>query len=283
MRVKPTNQRLYKLFDGVDKVVFIEGGVSNGKALGSKPVLTISDVENISTFKSLMEIKEGDIGFCMCLGDYGVELYSSNQIRYTLGFHHGVSLRYDSWTSDAELAKSMELLYFLSKLGMSKPLNDRTENKIRSDIGVNKENSWFKNAPNCFSAFKSEIDGLDQKFLPLLVKELEDEIPNKSERILRLLELYGFSDHLWTFFPSREGIPHKILTGYDFQELLSAYAKSLRTEALKRGLGRFLCSHEIRKRWEELAKLIPLEIINDIEDYFHRVEEKEGSNRIIRL
>lgn len=129
---KPTNEELVKLFIDVDKVVIKNDGVYMDKAMSDKIVLTISETDTIQKLNDLLQIDEQSTGFyCMCLGTYAIELYSNTQIKATLGFHHGVSIRYHNWNGDAALAKSDELLNFLAEQGLTKPLNDKLEEKTR--------------------------------------------------------------------------------------------------------------------------------------------------------
>ena len=127
---KPSNEGLANLFVGVDKVAIKHNGVYEDKAMSDKILLTISQGEKIQKLNELLEIDENNTGFyCMCLGTYAIELYNGTQINATIGFHHGVSIRYHKWNGDAELAKSDDLLKFLADLGFTKPLEDRVEEK----------------------------------------------------------------------------------------------------------------------------------------------------------
>src|SRR5262245_22298959 len=90
----PTNYGLDDLFIGIDKVVIKEGGVYEDKAISAKVALTISQDDNIKKLNAYLHIEEKNTGFyCMCLGTYAIELYSEDQLKATLGFHHGVSIR----------------------------------------------------------------------------------------------------------------------------------------------------------------------------------------------
>ena len=112
---KPTNDNLIQLFANIDSIVIKEGGVYNDKAMSDKTVLTLTEYENVKRFSELLEIDELNTGFyCMCLGTYAIELFSNGKLKATVGFHHGVSIRYDKWNGDAELAQSDKLLEFLS-------------------------------------------------------------------------------------------------------------------------------------------------------------------------
>lgn len=121
----PTNERLEKLFIGIDKVIIKEGGVFQEKALSDKLVSTISQLDIIHKLSSLLHIDEQKIGFhCMCYGTYAIELYSGSQISATIGFHHGNSIRYNKWNGDAFLTNEFDLLNFLTEHGLTKTLEN---------------------------------------------------------------------------------------------------------------------------------------------------------------
>jgi hypothetical protein len=131
---KPTNESLNALLIDIDKIVFKHGGVYEGRATSDHIVLTISQQANIQQFKALLEIIEPtESNHCMCLGTYAIELFSRDQLKATIGFHHGDSIRYNKWYGDADLAKPNELLEFLSQQGLTDPLQDKmkTEQQLK--------------------------------------------------------------------------------------------------------------------------------------------------------
>ena len=181
---KPTNEGLAKLFTEVDKVVFKDDGVYEDRAMSDKIVLTISQSDKIQTFHNLLEIDEKNTGFyCMCLGTYAIELYAGTQLKATLGFHHGVSIRYDKWNGDAGLAKSDELLTFLSEHGLTKPLHDRIEEKRKMEADRIAERNWLDIAPKCFNKYWTQINSLDSNYFVSLVDDLNSEIPDRERQI----------------------------------------------------------------------------------------------------
>jgi hypothetical protein len=123
IRKTPTNLRLNKLFENVDRLVIKDDGVINNRALSKKILLEIHDNEKIRKFHKLLEIVEPvDRGSCCCSGDYAVELYKKGKLHVVFGLHHGESIRYEYWNSDAQLVKNMELLEFLHLEGLPEPL-----------------------------------------------------------------------------------------------------------------------------------------------------------------
>ncbi|MFN8254962.1 MAG: hypothetical protein U0W24_04685 [Bacteroidales bacterium] len=123
IRKTPSNKKLYRLFEKVDKIVIKEDGVTKNRALSKKVVLVIEDLTKIKRFQNLLEIIEPGIGgACCCSGDFALELQAKGKICATLGLHYGESIRYEYWNSDAQLAKNMELLEFLHQEGLPEPL-----------------------------------------------------------------------------------------------------------------------------------------------------------------
>lgn len=281
---KPTNEGLLKLFFGVDKVVIKEDGVYEDKAMSDKILLTISQGDKIQKFSELLEIDENNTGFyCMCLGTYAIELYGDNQIKATIGFHHGVSVRYHNWNGDAALAKSDELLNFLAEQGFTDPLDDRIEEKRNMEADRVAERKWLDIAPKCFHKYWTQICSMDTNYFTSLVKDLNIEIPDRQKQIIALLQTFGRTENFWTAYPNYEELPNDILKTFDTEEIIKAYLSSDRNYKTRRGLGRYLCWFEFKKQRKRQLKYITIEVIDDLEKCFDNIGEKRGINEIYSL
>lgn len=280
----PTNEGLNKLFIGIDKVVIKEGGVYEDKAMSDKVVLTISQDDNLRKLNSYLRIDEKNTGFyCMCLGTYAIELYSGNQLQSTIGFHHGASIRYNKWNGDAELANSDGLLNFLAERGLTKPLNDRIEEKRNIEAERIAERKWLETAPKCFQKYWVEICSGDTNYFISLVNDLKVEMPDRQKQILTLLQTFGKTENFWTAYPSYEELPNTILKTFHTEEIVKAYLNSERNYKTRRGLGRYLCSYEFKKRRKTQLEYITTEVIDDLEKCFDDIGEKRGINEIFSL
>jgi hypothetical protein len=281
---KPTNEGLAKLFAGVDKVVIKDGGVYEDKAMTDKIVLTISQSEKIQALHNLLEIDEKNTGFyCMCLGTYAIELYAHRQLKASIGFHHGVSIRYDKWNGDAELAKSDYLLTFLFKQGLTKPLHDRIEEKRNMEADRIAERNWLDIAPKCFSKYWTQINSFDTNYFVSLVDDLNSEMPDREKQIIALLQTFGRTDNFWTAYPSYENLPNNILKLFKIEEIISAYLNSDKNYKTRQGLGRFLCSFEFKKERNKYLKNIPSNVIDDLQKCFNHLNEQRGIDEITKL
>ncbi len=280
----PTNEELEKLFIGIDKVIIKEGGVYEDKAMCDKIVLSISSADDIQRLNDFLNIDEQNTGFyCMCLGTYAIELYSNNQLKATIGFHHGVSIRYHFWNGDAELAKSDELLNFLAEQGLTKPLDDRIKQKRTMETDRIAERKWLDIAPKCFQKYWLQICSMKSDYFTPLLAELNIEIPDRQKQIITLLQTFGKTENFWTAYPLYEKVPNDILHTFDTKEIINAYLNSDRNYKTRRGLGRYLCSFEFKKKRKKKLKYITKEVIADLEKYFNNIGDKRGINEIFSL
>jgi hypothetical protein len=281
---KPTNEGLAKLFSEVDKVVIKDSGVYEDKAMSDKIVLIISQSDKIQKLHGLLEIDEKNTGFyCMCLGNYAIELYANKELKATIGFHHGVSIRYDKWNGDAELAKSDDLLIFLSEENLVKPLHDRIEEKRNMEADRIAERRWLDIAPRCFSKYWTQIKSFDTDYFGSLIDDLNSEIPDREKQIIALLQTFGRTDNFWTAYPIYEELPNDILVLFEFGEIISAYLKSDKNYKTRQGLGRFLCSFEFKKERKKYLNQIPQSVIDDLQKCFNHLNEKRGIEEITKL
>ncbi|GGP05260.1 hypothetical protein GCM10010992_20750 [Cloacibacterium rupense] len=280
----PTNEGLAKLFIGVDKVVIKSDGVYETKAMSDKIVLTISQADKIEKLNDLLQIDENNTGFyCMCLGTYAIELYSNKDIKATIGFHHGVSIRYHYWDGDAELAKSDELLNFLAEQGLTKPLYERIEEKRNMEADRIAQRKWLDIAPKCFQKYWTQICSMDSSYFVPLVKDINSEIPDRQQQIITLLQTFGKTENFWTAYPIYEELPNDILKTFETEEIIKAYLNSDRNYKTRKGLGRYLCSFEFKKTRKKYLKHITTEVIDELEKCFDNIGEKRGINEIFSL
>ena len=281
---KPTNDNLRQLFADIDSIVIKESGVYNDKAMSNKVVLTLTEQDKVKRFSELLEIDESNTGFyCMCLGTYAIELYSNEKLKATVGFHHGVSIRYSMWNGDAELALSDQLLEFLNEQGLTKPLQDRLDEKRDMEADRIAEREWLEIAPKCFTTYWTQINSFDQNYFPSLITDINTEIPNRKEQIIILLQTFGKTENFWTAYPSYEELPNKVLKTFDTKEIIETYLSSDRNYKTRKGLGRFLCSFEFKKTRKKHLEFITDEVISDLEKCFNRLGKKRGINEIFNL
>ncbi|MBO9200216.1 MULTISPECIES: hypothetical protein [Niastella] len=284
---KPTNENLRKLFEGIDRILIKDDGVYEEKAISDKVILEITGPGLVNRFSDLLEIDESLTGFyCLCLGSYAIELFANGQLRATIGFHHGRSIRYDKWNSDVALMQNENLLSFLAQLGLTGPQEEYQEDQRRAEASNIAQSEWLAIAPKCFTKFQEEIQDINLNtvdYLGELIAELDKEIPEKDKRVIALLQTYGKTSNFWTAYPIYEEAPANVLNTYNPRDILDIYERSDRNYKTRRGLGRYICSFNFRKIRKKYLKDISDDVINDLEKCFTAIGEEKGIYEINRL
>jgi hypothetical protein len=122
-RPDPTNESLSRLWSGVARVQIFDGGMSGAKPLGQTVLLDTSDAAHIAQLRERLAIREPARGVhCMCHGDQALELRDAGHaVIAVLGLHHGDSIRWDGWSSDAELEDGPALVEWLTRHDVPPP------------------------------------------------------------------------------------------------------------------------------------------------------------------
>jgi hypothetical protein len=171
--IKGNNETLTNLLGSVTTIRIKEDGVMNGKALSDKIVLNISAEDQVAEFKKLLEIVvPKEEYYCMCLGDYAIELMSGDLIKSTIGYHLSHSIRVENWSSDVELKQPRKLAEFFHKLGFEEPLEQKNKSDEQASENAKESSDWLENSPKTFSKYFEEMRNMgiinSDKMLPEL-------------------------------------------------------------------------------------------------------------------
>jgi hypothetical protein len=282
-RPKPTNERLHNLFAGVDHILIKPGRSSLLYAKPNPTLFEIKQPDVIKQLATLFEINEAQTGFyCMCRGTYDVELYANNQLQATIGYHHEYSIRYEGWSSDAGLATPEALVNFLAQQGFTLPLEDYLATKRRVQEDQQADSEWLALAPTCFTTFWEHFR-VGGDFSQALIDALNEEIPDKADQIIALLQTFGHTKSPWTGYPAYEDVPAEILNNYLAKYILEVYGRSDKNDKLRSGLGRYICSYEFRRVRKKHLNYITEEVIDDLEKYYTGINDEKGIYEVNRL
>ena len=281
---KATNKSLSDLFREIDTIQIKSDGVHEDKALSNETVLKIDEPSKIQEFKKLMTINEPNEDFhCMCLGDYAIELLKGSELKSTIGFHHGVSIRFNMWTGDAELKYPDELLELLSELGLKAPLEQKKLDYQLAKESEEESNKWLNNSPKSFNKYWNEINDFDESYIPNLKNDLKKEFSNEKNLILALLKSFGTSNNLWTAFPMYESTPRNLLNDYKLQSILNAFVESSTDQTTTIGLGRYLFSWYFRKEIKKHKEKLNTELLNSLSEAFETINDSRGIESIRKI
>lgn len=85
---------------------------------------------------------------CMCLGDVRFEVFDQDGGRLAVVvLHHGATLRWGQWESDAVLADGRLLLAWLDEHGMPDPVQRFEADRLRAEESAEEERNWLAAMP----------------------------------------------------------------------------------------------------------------------------------------
>ncbi len=202
----------------------IEGGVADGKALGQRVALELEGEQARTLAEYLRVVPEQQPFYCMCRGDWGIELYAGNSRLVTIGLHHGRSIRVDTWSSDALLADGEGLLRFLAQRGLREPLTAFEADRAAAARFADARARWLAATPKPLVDLLSALEGaglLKPKSEGVLeaLKRLED---SGAEPTSALLAWYAAGLGPWNGFPSYEGVACALLAGLGAERVARA-------------------------------------------------------------
>lgn len=216
--------------------------------------LVLSDPAESARLRTAMAV-ESLPGFrCMCLGDVRFEFSGRDGERLAVVvLHHGQTLRWEHWESDAVLADGRLLLAWLEGHGMPGPMRQFAADRRREEEGAEDERTWLSAMPAGLEASADRILDLSRTGAspsPELLAELTDRLrstfPDPVERVLALLHWYGSGSGRCSGYPVHEQVPGELLGRVPIADLLGALADPRAEERHDAGAVRHLVGWKTR-------------------------------------
>ncbi|MBO9631739.1 MAG: hypothetical protein J7578_01380 [Chitinophagaceae bacterium] len=280
----PNNHSLQALIQHVDRIQIKDGGVYDEESISDIILLNIDQPKDIIRIGAFLEIDESKTGFyCCCTGSYGIELFRNGKLLTTIGLHHGTSIRYAAWNSDAILVKNEELLECLAEMSCNKPLCDWEKVLAATFPERIKEKNWLYNSPRCFSKYTQGFFEGNEEQIVTLMAEFEKEIPSPERRVIALLQSFGNTDNFWNDYPDYEKIPQLILNNYTLEELAGIYSRSDKNYKTRRGLGRYIGLYNFTEKGKKQLNAISAEILDELIKCFKSLNNESGIEILHKL
>ncbi len=216
-----------------------------------KLLLDTSDSVAIASFRECFAIVEDPESFfhCMCPGDPHIELFAGTHLIGTIGYHHGVAIRWSVWRHDALLREPAQLLDWMSVHGVDGPKREVEEARRAEEEIRREEARWLEVMPDCFRPFWERMgQDRDPELHRVLLEALEGAIPAREEQALVLFGWFGAGQGPWSGFPSYESVPEELLLQFPTELLVSALTGSTPSEAQWRGAARYFGGWEFGQR-----------------------------------
>jgi hypothetical protein len=216
----------------------------------------LSDPEESAQLRTAMAVESVPGFHCMCGGDVRFEVFDRDGERLAVVvLHHGVTLRWEQWESDAVLADGRLLLAWLDGHGMPGPMRQFEADRQRAEEGAEERRNWLAAMPAGLEGTADRILDLSRtggmptpELLAELTGRLQLTFPDPVERVLALLHWYGSGSGRCSGYPVYEGVPGELLGRVPVADLLAALADSRAEEPHDAGAVRHLVGWKTRPR-----------------------------------
>ncbi|WP_371476643.1 hypothetical protein [Kitasatospora sp. NBC_00315] len=226
----------------------------NGLGVDGEHRVDLSDPAESAELRRAMAVDSLPGFHCMCLGDVRFEVSDRDGGRLAIVvLHHGATLRWGQWESDAVLADGRRLLAWLAGHGMPGPLRQFEADRLRVEEGAEEERNWLAAMPTGLEGTANRILDLSRtggRPSPALLAELTDRLqltfPDPVERVLALLDWYGSGSGRCSGHPVHEGVPGELLGRVSIADLLAGLADPRAEERHDAGAVRHLVGWKTR-------------------------------------
>jgi hypothetical protein len=225
----------------------------------------LSDPAESAQLRTAMAVESLPGIHCMCLGDVRFEVFDRDGGQLaTVVLHHGATLRWGQWESDAVLADGRLLLAWLDEHGMADPMQQFEADRQRAEEGTKEERNWLAAMPAGLEGTADRILDLSRTGgspSPALLGELADRLqltfPDPVERVLALLDWHGSGSGRCSGYPVHEGVPGELLGRVPIADLLAGLADPRAEERHDAGAVRHLVGWKTRPRQKRDVAALP--------------------------
>jgi hypothetical protein len=258
----PSGASLDSLFSATRSVRVVRGGIDAGVPIGDEVLFETDDRGALASLRAALRIVDGPAGQCACRGDPTLELLDVDGARLAaIGVHHGLGIRWQRWSEDAELADGVRLLEWLAFQGIGYPLDDYRQSERDAESWGRALTRWREVMPACLRPFSDHISREMSTTgwvadISTLQQAIERAHPDPAERALVLFDWFGHGLGPWSEFPAYESVAEGLLMHIPIADILQALDSQDLSETKLEGAARFLAGWEFRsQRRSELAQL----------------------------
>jgi hypothetical protein len=266
----PSQDMFDRLWGGIQRARVLDGGTSGGRPLSERILLDVADPSDLQALQAVLAVRDGGDFVCRCAGELAIGLHGADDRRLAvIGLHHGVSIRWDVWGSDALLVDGEALLRWLDEHGIPEPLRHYREAEVRRHEAAAVEAAWR-------DAIPAPVQHLAEAFVGLsrtggsgdaLARQadgiLTTAIPDEVARAGMVLRWFGAGSGRCSGYPVHEVIPETILLGTNTSVLIAALERSP-DDRLLHGALRYFAGWQFNRRRAGDRTLIPRGLAADL-------------------
>ncbi|MFI6351036.1 hypothetical protein [Streptomyces sp. NPDC050560] len=232
----------------------VEVSAVSGSGVDGRIRVDLRDPGELARLRAAMAVESLPGVHCMCLGDVHFAVFGQDGGRLAdVVLHHGATLRWERWESDAVLADGHQLLAWLNGHGMPDPLRQFDADRQRAEQGAEDERTWLAAMPAGLEGTADQLLDLSRtgsRPTPELLTDLTDDLrlafPDPVDRVLALLAWNGSGTGRCSGYPLHEGVPGELLGRVPITDLLAGLTDPRAEERHDAGAVRHLVGWKTR-------------------------------------
>jgi hypothetical protein len=271
--------QLYRLIDRADRMI-----VKEMPLVDSDILFESSGREDLDALKEALAIVVPDGSMhCMCLGTPAIELYLGAELVGQLTNHHGRSIRFSEWHSDAMLADREPWIDWFSRRGIDGPRREVEAGERQRIVSAERYERWLAAMPICLAQIweqcQHEMGMVDTQPLS---KTLRRSIPDRAERIRALLHWYGSGAGLWSGYPMYEGAAEALLFEEPHDQLVVVSLSADLSATQLEGAARLFGGWTYSKRYPQGATYLPEALKQRLWEHVKHTDNQDKLGRATR-
>jgi hypothetical protein len=253
--------------------------------VGTTLVFETESPADVVLFGSAFEIQPSEPFHCMCAGELLIELRGPAGPFIELTLHHGKSIRWAGWSSDALLKNGRAAVQWLAERGVEQPLRNFEAAESQRGLAREAKRRWQEAMPPCLIQFLPRLIGYFFAFeataaeLQALDHALEAAYGSEEEIVIHLLDWFGHGEGPWSGFPSYEHIAQKLLRRHSSSVIVRSLEGRQLTSEQAEAVARLFSSFSFAKERQTDLKSIPPELMARLASHMQTSDYADNRER----
>jgi hypothetical protein len=258
---------------------------SDPPKVGTTLVFETASPADVVLFGNAFEIQPSEPFHCMCAGELLIELRGPAGPSIELTLHHGKSIRWAGWNSDALLKNGRAAVQWLAQRGVEQPLRNFEAAESQRNLTREAKRRWQEAMPPCLIQFFPRLTSALFSFeataaeLQAVDDALEAAYGSEEEIVIHLLDWFGHGEGPWSGFPAYEQTAEKLLLRHSSPVIVRALeGRQLTSEQLEAS-ARFFSSLSFAKERQADLKSIPSQLMTRLASHMQTSDYADNRER----
>jgi len=245
---KPSQVSIDELLTKTHAVRVLEGGNCHREGEERRLLAETSEPAALASLRATLQIVDpGEHCIhCMCCGDPSLEFVAADGSRLALiSIHHGKSIRWQEWRSDARLVDGVALAVWLAERGIDSSIKEFAR-EVEADRKWEVDRARWRAAmpPALVPFWPAAENSMGMQDVTPLKSAIESSLPDERGRIRMLLEWFGSGAGPWSGFPAYEIAAERLLLEYSTANIVASIESAPTTFALREGAARLFAGSD---------------------------------------